>query len=339
VVPYSARRHLGAQVARFQRVRLRRELARIAADPRPIFAGPWLGEVGFELLYWVPFLRWFAETFSIAPERLIVVSRGGTSSWYRPFAAEYREVFEHLTPEEFRRLHDERVRCAGEQKQTRVTPFELELMNEMARHSGTRGGNLLHPSLMYRAYNPYWWGHVGEGWVHTHADYRRLERPVNGPRPGLPSSYAAVKFYFNECFPATDRNRTFVREIIRDLAEEGPVVSLTTGLNLDDHGSVDIEHLDVRELPSGLAAGCNLHVQSAVVAGASVFVGTYGGFSYLAPFYGVRSIAYYSDPAGFSARHLAMARSAFAAIGSGALLELRPTEERERPAPHYQLVE
>ena len=51
-----------------------------------IVAGPWLGEVGFELLYWVPFLRWFAERFHVAPERLLVVSRGGTASWYRPFA-------------------------------------------------------------------------------------------------------------------------------------------------------------------------------------------------------------------------------------------------------------
>jgi hypothetical protein len=30
------------------------------------------GEVGFELLYWVPFLRWFAERFDVPPERLIV---------------------------------------------------------------------------------------------------------------------------------------------------------------------------------------------------------------------------------------------------------------------------
>ena len=29
----------------------------------------------------VPFLRWFATTFTVAPERLLVVSRGGTASW------------------------------------------------------------------------------------------------------------------------------------------------------------------------------------------------------------------------------------------------------------------
>ena len=59
---------------------LERDLAATGrAAATPIVAGPWLGEVGFELLYWVPFLRWFAERFAVAPERLLVVSRGGTA--------------------------------------------------------------------------------------------------------------------------------------------------------------------------------------------------------------------------------------------------------------------
>jgi len=56
-----------------------RQLASIAAQDRPIVAGPWLGEVGFELLYWLPFLRWFVERFEISPDRLIAVSRGVSS--------------------------------------------------------------------------------------------------------------------------------------------------------------------------------------------------------------------------------------------------------------------
>jgi hypothetical protein len=52
-------------------------------------------------------------------------------------------------------------------------------------------------------------------------------------------------------------------------------------------------------------------------------VGTYGGFSYLAPFLNVRSTAYFSDPVGYSARHLQMARSALGSIGAGGLLDVR----------------
>jgi hypothetical protein len=68
----------------------------------------------------------------------------------------------------------------------------------------------------------------------------------------------------------------------------------------------------------------NLALQTAVVAGASAFVGTYGGFSYLAPFLGVRSTAYFSNPHGYSPRHLLMARSALGSIGADGLLDVRP---------------
>mgnify|MGYP006178130031 CR=1 FL=1 len=49
---------------------------------RPIAVGPWLGEVGFELLYWVPFLRWAATHVGFDRERLLIIARGGTTTWY-----------------------------------------------------------------------------------------------------------------------------------------------------------------------------------------------------------------------------------------------------------------
>src|ERR1044071_1289556 len=118
IVPRAVRHGVSAQLARLRAARLERDLATVAAGSDTIVAGPWLGEVGFELLYWVPFLAWFADRFRVAPERLLVVSRGGTAAWYRPFAANYREIFDYLTPEEFRKRHDERLVAQREQKQT-----------------------------------------------------------------------------------------------------------------------------------------------------------------------------------------------------------------------------
>jgi hypothetical protein len=77
-------------------------------------------------------------------------------------------------------------------------------------------------------------------------------------------------------------------------------------------------------VPLGASPARNLELQSAVVAGARRFVGTYGGFAYLAPFHGVPSTSYYSVAGGFSAAHLQMARSALDTIGAGGLLEARP---------------
>jgi hypothetical protein len=67
----------------------------------------------------------------------------------------------------------------------------------------------------------------------------------------------------------------------------------------------------------------NLLVQSAVVARARRFVGTYGGFAYLAPFYGVPAVSYFTDPGTFSVRHLDLAQHVLAPDGGPGLLQVR----------------
>jgi hypothetical protein len=329
LVPRSLRHGVSAQMSRIHAARLERGLANLASGGGTIVAGPWLGEVGFELLYWVPFLRWFAARYHVAPERLLVVSRGGTAAWYRPFASGYRETFDYLTPEEFRRRHDERLTANGEQKQTQVLAFERELLRELTTDVHDR--SMLHPSSMYSLFNPFWWGHVDESWVHAHTAYARLDADASAFTPP-PGRYTAVKFYFNDCFPATDENRAFVRRTLQAFAERGPVVSLTTGFRLDDHDGDDLEALGVQGLPRHLEPRDNLAAQTAAVAGACAFVGTYGGFSYLAPFLGVRATAYYADASGFSRRHLQMAQSALGSLGAGALLDVQPTTGRRIPS-------
>jgi hypothetical protein len=62
----------------------------------------------------------------------------------------------------------------------------------------------------------------------------------------------------------------------------------------------------------------NLARQTAIIAGARAFVGTYGGFAYLAPFCGVDAIAFYSDRTYFVC-HLELAERAFGAVRGGSL--------------------
>jgi hypothetical protein len=159
--------------------------------------------------------------------------------------------------------------------------------------------------------------------VHDHVRYARLDAQSRPTVLDLPARYVAVKFYFNECFPATPQNRAFVRDSLRFLAAKSPVVALSTGLNIDDHAGDRVDEHGVRHLPEGIDPARNLHIQSAIVARADAFVGTYGGFSYLAPFHGVKSLAFYSDEGGFSPKHLHMARSAFDGIGAAGLLQVR----------------
>jgi hypothetical protein len=332
-LPRPLRLRASVQLAEWRSLRLRRRLASMAADGRPILVGPWVGEVGFEVLYWVPFVRWVAREFRIDPARLVAVSRGGTGSWYRPFAGKYHEIFDYITREEFRRHHDDRVRTTGEQKQTRTTGFDRELLDRVARAEDLADPLVLHPSTMYAVLNPYWWRHVDERWVQRHARYEPLAPPDPAGWEAPRQPYVAVKFYFNDCFADTADNRAFAAAAIGRLSERTTVVSLSSPRGVDDHGGLAVGGSNVLTPPLDLDPRVNLQVQSAIVAGASAFVGTYGGFSYLAPFYGVPATAYYDDPDGFSRRHLSVALAAAAALGRPDLLDVRVASAP--PAPGF----
>src|SRR5688500_14030054 len=70
------------------------ELRRLVRDRRPIVVGPWLSEIGFELLYWIPFLRWAQERFDIDPDRVTVISRGGNAAWYAGIGSRYVDILD-----------------------------------------------------------------------------------------------------------------------------------------------------------------------------------------------------------------------------------------------------
>jgi hypothetical protein len=322
LVPRPARLALSRLLARRVSARVSKRLGALASASGPIVAGPWLGEVGFELLYWAPFLRWFVEEFGVEPSRLLVVSRGGTAEWYPP-GVTYRDALDLVPAASYKAQHDDRVRELGEQKQTRPVAFERELVAALAGDAGG-SGRWLHPSLMYDVLRPYWWGHMEPTWVHRHVRYRSFARPSRDLVPDLPASYVAVKFYANDCFPADDRNRQFVRDVVAALAAQGPVVPVSAGVHLDDHSGFDLDLPGVVRPIVQASPSLNLQRQSVIVANARAFVGTYGGFAYLAPFYGVPSTAYYSHESGFSRSHLVMARSAFDLLGVGRLLDARP---------------
>ena len=301
--------------------RTRMRLRRLAASGQVIVAGPYFGEVGFELLYWIPFLAWFTERYRIPPDRVIAVSRGGAGSWYSHLASRYCDVFDVIDPAEFRARNDRRIRELGEQKQIAVTSFDAEIADAVQRTMGVNAA-VLHPSLMYALFAPFWWGHLPIDWVDRHARFCRLTPPPVPDRMILPREFAAVKFYFNDCFLDAPGTRAFVQGVVHEVARDLPVVSLSTGLALDDHDACEPHH-DAPVIQPGYEAKSNLDLQTAIVARARRFVGTYGGFSYLSPFFGVPATAYYSDASGYSVRHLEVAQLAIERMGGGSLLELR----------------
>src|SRR3954471_23868256 len=76
------------------------ELKRAARSGRTIVVGPWVSEIGFEVLYGVPMLHWVMQKFDIDRDRVVVVTRGGAHCWYEDIAGRGIEIFDHFSPEE-----------------------------------------------------------------------------------------------------------------------------------------------------------------------------------------------------------------------------------------------
>jgi hypothetical protein len=267
---------------RGERIRLERALRSEA----PLVVGPFVGEVGFELLYWRPMVRRLLRRYRVDRDRVTVVGRGGSGLWYRDVAGAQRDVLEVVTPEELHEGIEVRVRRTGQRKQVDVDAFDSELITRL----GLDDQALLHPFHVYWGFRFVWEGLEPPSAAEAQGDYDPLERDeslLDGI--SLPDRFVAIKVYENECLPATSENRAAVRETVSLLSRWMPVVALETGLVLDDH----------RELPSGaltpLASGLeprrNLVQQAEVVARASALVATYGGFSYLGAFYDVPTVA------------------------------------------------
>ena len=66
----------------------------------------------------------------------------------------------------------------------------------------------------------------------------------------------------------------------------------------------------------------NLEVQTKVISRARAYIGNYGGLSYLAPFYGVRSLAFYSCPEHVAPHHLDLMYRVAAKMKRGSFVAL-----------------
>ncbi|HEY3187712.1 MAG TPA: hypothetical protein VGJ70_09570 [Solirubrobacteraceae bacterium] len=306
-------RHLPAAVhfsAQYRTGALRadRRLARLARGDGPIVAGPFRSEIGFEVLYWIPLLRWFVETYDVDPRRIVAVSRGGPESWYRDVAGGYADIFDHFSPAELKAWHTRQLEATGSQKQLAFSETDRAIVERVSHASGLENPAVLHPSLMYGLFRAYFAGHQPIATVLRRTSFRPLPDP--GPAPDLPDDYVAVKVYYSACFPETPENRRFTAELIARLVATRDVVLLTTNLDLDDHRDYDAGAAErVRTIDDLVTPRNNLDLQTRVIAGARGLVTTYGGFAYLGPFLGVPSCAFHSNER-YIAGHLAVMRRA-----------------------------
>lgn len=269
--------------------RLRLTLARLARSRRPILIGPYRSEVGFEVLYWLPLLHWWVQHYQIDPARLIVVSRGGAGAWYP--AGRHLELYDLVSLEECRiqaKLDHAETKL---QKQTRVTVFDRSIYQAACATLGERPA-WLHPRVMYQGLAPWWQERLAVRDLSAVLRYPPIQVPPTVLPWTLPPEFIAVRFYARATFPITAETLSAVQAITERLAKRAPVVVLNAGVHVDDHQDFRIGGANVWQMPP-VEARDNLALQAAVLARATAFVGTYGGFAQLALRLGVPSLSLY----------------------------------------------
>jgi len=312
------------------------EIAAIAAGSKPIVAGPWLAEVGYEALYWVPFLRWFQDVLRVPRDRITVVSRGGVEEWYRGIAGSYVDILDHMTPAQLASRNEVRMaeEEGGGRKQSAMGPFDAAILDTMGYGSMRGEHAVLHPSLLFRLFRNVWHGSLAQDWLWSHTDYDLLPPPARPTSAALPDDYIAVKLYTGTALPDSSENREAVRALVRQAAEVAPVISLDAGVTVDEHKDYLLADIPgVNSARDLMDARTNLGVQNAIAANARLFLGTCGGLAWLMPFYGVRTVAVYSDDRQLSP-HLMVARLAGRRVGAAdfAPLDLRALQTLRIPS-------
>ena len=246
LVRIARRRARNAEQSGFRREALavEREIAEVASGAAPIIAGPWLAEVGYEVLYWIPFLRWFTDKHGILPSRLIVVSRGGVRHWYADLAATYVDMFDHMSPEHLgaRNMTRQTREEGGGQKQTAAGALDQEILGVVRARLGVREAKVCHPSLLFRLFRHVWYGNLPLDFFWTRTRYERIpETPripilsrVSRRLLRRPSSYSGT------ALPLTDANQAFVRALVGRVALTMPIVSLESDFGVDEHRDFDV---------------------------------------------------------------------------------------------------
>jgi hypothetical protein len=291
-------------------------LARAASGHRTVIVGPWTSEVGYEVLYWLPFLRWAMDRYALRPERAIAVSRGGTAAWYEGIASTYVEIFDLVDPAEFA-AHATARRGRGDQKQLTPSQFERDLIARTCRRVGVDAAGVWHPGLMYQLFRSFWYGDRSRHFLFRHTDFR-YPRTTAAAADGLslPPEYVAMKFYSGPALPETASNRALVRDLVERIAARTPVVMLDTAWSTDEHRDYGLDGIPgVTTLRPALDPKTNLGVQTRVIANARQFIGTCGGLAWLAPFLGVDTLAVYEDDRYLTA-HLYAAQYAYRRNGA-----------------------
>ena len=287
---------------RLLQLRLRLFLRHLAASRRPIIVGPHHRELGFEILYWLPFVQQLRADYGLEKGRLIALSRGGLGPLYD--MAGSADIYDFL-PVDTVRLHA--LKATQQQrssKQYAIEPWERHVVGLAASALGLERPLTLHPSWMYQLLHPAW---VDKMPMHQLARWLNPTPLPLLPLPAgltLPERFIAVRVYARATMQPHDGVTLYLKQALAKLAKKQPLVFLSSPARYDDHADILRPFGDNMLELSAASPATNLAAQVAVLQRATLFVGTYGGLAQTALRIGKPTVALFTQWGGTAFAHV-----------------------------------
>lgn len=295
----------GDRSARWQEWWLRDRLRRHRG---PIVLGPWRGELGFEALYWLPWLSWLLRSTGVTPDRVYVISRGGAGTLYGVADDHVLDLYALRSPKEIRYQAHLCATKTGALKQYQRTAWDDNVLEQACAIWRLTRPLVIHPSVLYRRCDAYWGGRQPLEDILRRTRWDRLTPPPLAQQ-ALPPKYYVARLYLRATLQADPH---FLRQfctILTALTHEAPVVVLAQPHHLDDHVDLPIPDLPRVFRCPAVPPEQTLAQHAAVIGRAAGFVGTYGGMAQLALRFGVPSISFYQDLKGTFLTHLLLSQA------------------------------
>ncbi len=276
---------------------------RLSETNKKIIIGPYLSDIGFEILYWIPFVRWIMKEFNVKKENTIVISRYGTRVWYSDITKDYVDILELMDEPEFEKEQAIRIKTAGNIKQFTVSEFEKNIINEVLDNKNMGDYELLHPSTMYKLFTSVWNQTFPINYILDHLEFKNItDKPdtaVSLPCH-LPQEFIAVRLDNTAYIPATPQTTYMVKLLVEKIADRMPVVLLNNGIEVDFHKewAIDFDHENIFKITGQTDRRQHFFLQTQIMQKASGFFGTHGGASYLAALCDIPSLTFYLSEIG-----------------------------------------
>jgi len=263
-----------------------------------LFLGPWLGEVGPELQYWIPYLQQAKARGLFGRKKIIAVSRGGVETWYSNITDQYIDIFDHLTSQDYRSVRASVLKTT--QKQITPHPWELQFIAQIAKKLGTGSYSIVHPAQMWRFVVAWLQEFIPLSKVYAQLKFQMLASSTSAyteyvDKLHLPGNYIAARFYTNQVFKRGKENEQMIKKILSRISHNLPIVFLTMNYKVDDHGSMALPNSSrIIQIGSNFPLRINLGIQTEVIRRAKGFIGTNGGLSVLPALVHIPVLSFYN---------------------------------------------